>query len=390
MKASTVAAKCIVSKGNLLRQVSLWKSSLPKVQPYYAVKSNPDPIILKWLKETAAVNVDCASPQEMNLALTTGFNSNQIIYANTMKSINDIKEVPALNVPLTTVDSVEAVEQIAKTPSWSPDILIRLRVDDSEAKSPFSIKFGATSTEWSKIVDAINFYKLPFAGVSFHVGSGSASPSAFRKAIGMCSQFRASTRLHLPIVDIGGGFLHNKQSFIPVASAIRHEIENWYTPTTRWIAEPGRFFSDPTQTLYVPIVFSKENETSYRYIIDDSLYGQFNSIVFDHSKPLWALLDKNHKHLHRPLTHKSAMFFGKTCDSMDFIAFQKLAPKYEVGDVLAFPNMGAYTSTTATTFNGFPLVNKVYVEEEHDITENIMTDVSHPISVKSDINLSVS
>ena len=54
--------------------------------------------------------------------------------------------------------------------------------------------------------------------------------------------------------------------------------------------------------------------------------------------------------------------------------------------------MGAYTSATATTFNGFPLVPKVYVDymlptEVKDAYKN--KNISFPISVRSDISLSV-
>jgi ornithine decarboxylase len=335
------------------------------------------------------VNVDCASPSEMSLCLNEGYTPDKIIYANTMKSVNDIDIAPKLGVNLTTVDSIEGVEQIASV-NWSPDILVRLAVDDSEAKSPFSIKFGAVQDEWKKIVAAIDYYKLNLKGVSFHVGSGSASPAAFVKAINTCKEFHAKTNQSISTVDIGGGFLHDEQSFSKIATAIRTEMGSWRHPQN-WIAEPGRFFSNPIQTLYVPIVFCKENDESYRYILDESVYGQFNNILFDHCKPQWVVLDSNLKPLARSETNKSAFFFGKTCDSMDFIAFQSTSPKYKIGDVFAFPNMGAYTSATATTFNGFQLPNKIYTDDllpEYTIVDN--TKIVHPISVKSDIDLSIS
>lgn len=345
------------------------------------------------------MNVDCASPTEMRLALRTGYHPNQIIYANTMKSVNDIEKVPALGVGLTTVDSVEGVEQIAAAGDgkWCPDVLVRLAVDDSEARSPFSIKFGATQPEWKKIMAALQALHLPFKGVSFHVGSGSASPRAFRKAIQKCHHFQEHVGCGpMPVVDIGGGFLHDEESFASVAGAINEEIAEW--PGKKpgaWIAEPGRFFSNPVQALYIPIVFAKENDECVRYIIDESIYGQFNSIVMDHSRPEWIVTEWDGaelKRIERPRTVKTAMFFGKTCDSMDFIAVEREAPKYKVGDVLVCPNMGAYTSCTATAFNGFPLIRKAYMEEEWpaQIKEEYKNkNISFPVSVRSDICLSL-
>jgi ornithine decarboxylase len=369
----------------------LWNKHLPLVTPYYAVKSNPDPVIIKWLNETKKVNVDCASPNEMGLVINSGYKSNQIIYANTMKSNNDIKDSLKYNISLTTVDSVEAVEQIAKL-NWTPNILVRLAVDDSGARSPFSIKFGSKKEEWKKIVSAIDYYKLPLEGVSFHIGSASSNPEAFKNAILKCKVFQKQTNKYLNTVDIGGGFLPEEKTFYSSANKINKEIENWdEKPPQKWIAEPGRFFSNPIQILYTPIVFCKESETNRRYILDDSLYGQFTSIPFDHCTPQWQLLDKNLKQINRKRTVKDALFFGKTCDSMDFIALYKKAPKYKVGDILAFPNMGAYTSATASTFNGFELPQKYYINHKlpyYNIKNNC--DIIHPISLKSEISLSIS
>ena len=123
-----------------------------------------------------------------------------------MKSDNDIKESLKYNIGLTTVDSVEAVEQIAKI-NWEPNILVRLAVDDSAARSPFSIKFGARKEEWNKIVSAIDYYKLPIEGVSFHIGSASSNPDAFKNAIKQCKIFQKQTKKYLNTIDICGGFL---------------------------------------------------------------------------------------------------------------------------------------------------------------------------------------
>jgi ornithine decarboxylase len=369
----------------------LWNKYLPSVTPYYATKSNPDPKIIKWLKETQKVNIDCASPNEIKLAIKSGYNSNEIIYANTMKSNNDIKDSLKYNIGLTTVDSVEAVEQIAKF-KWEPNILVRLAVDDSEARSPFSIKFGAKKEEWNKIVSAIDYYKLPLKGVSFHIGSASSNTEAFKNAIIKCRTFQKQTNKYLHTIDIGGGFLPEENIFSGSANKINREIMDWDEKSPRrWIAEPGRFFSNPIQTLYTPIVFSKESETNRRYILDDSLYGQFTSIPFDHSSPEWQLLDNRLNPINRQRTNKDALFFGKTCDSMDFIAVHKNAPKYKVGDILAFPNMGAYTSATASRFNGFKLPKKYYINEtlpKYNIKNK--NDVIYPISIKSEISLSIS
>jgi ornithine decarboxylase len=45
---------------------------------------------------------------------------------------------------------------------------------------------------------------------------------------------------------------------------------------------------------------------------------------------------------------------GPTCDSADVIARDYPMPALDIGDVLISPMMGAYTTVTASRFNGIP------------------------------------
>ena len=56
--------------------------------------------------------------------------------------------------------------------------------------------------------------------------------------------------------------------------------------------------------------------------------------------------------------------WGPTCDSLDCILKRVLMPSMEVGDWLYWPNMGAYTCSAASTFNGFPRSEFHYVASE--------------------------
>ena len=55
---------------------------------------------------------------------------------------------------------------------------------------------------------------------------------------------------------------------------------------------------------------------------------------------------------------------GPSCDSIDFVRRDVLLPKLTVGDKLLVPDCGAYTTASATTFNGFALATEIYWEDE--------------------------
>ena len=58
--------------------------SLPRVQPHYAVKCNPNAAILATLA-AAGASFDCASQHEMQLVLSMGVSPDRIIFAHPCK-----------------------------------------------------------------------------------------------------------------------------------------------------------------------------------------------------------------------------------------------------------------------------------------------------------------
>lgn len=77
----------VVDLGMLVSQVYQWHRYFPRVEPFYAVKCNPDPVIVKTLA-TLGCNFDCASRQEIRLvqaACEDLPHKPEIIYANPCK-----------------------------------------------------------------------------------------------------------------------------------------------------------------------------------------------------------------------------------------------------------------------------------------------------------------
>ena len=96
--------------------------------------------------------------------------------------------------------------------------------------------------------------------------------------------------------------------------------------------------------------------------INDGVYGAFNCIMFDHQTPQPYVLCLNGS-LHVPASVPmcASSVWGPTCDSIDVVCPVTQLPRtLEVGDWLAFDNMGAYTICAASQFNGFQVSNVVY------------------------------
>jgi ornithine decarboxylase len=343
----------VVSERRILTQWHLWATTLSRVKPYYAVKCNPDRTLLRSLYENG-VSFDCASLREVFDIKTMSLNLSipDILYAHPLKSSYDIRMIGEKGIKRTVVDSVEECIKLYEH-DWNGSALLRIAVNDKGSKMPFSVKFGAEERELEKIIRSS---KIPLTGVSFHVGSGCQNPLQYKEAIE--NSYRNVFTImkifgHTPnTLDIGGGFSFLPSEFLKSAEVIQDAIQEIPCDISI-ISEPGRFFAQPSQDLFVKIIAKKPGSggRGWRYVLDESLYGQFSCIQYDHQKPAFFRIPKENDFRERSINE--SILFGRTCDSLDVIAKGPLEELY-VGDWLYFPFMGAYTSATASEFNGFP------------------------------------
>ncbi len=358
-----------IAKSALQTQLGFWSKHLPGITPHYAVKCNNDAVLMRWMCElNPELGFDCASDREIAEALPLG---RPIVYAQPTKKVSDIRAAQSRGVSTTVVDSVEEVEKLAEA-RWSGEVLVRLLVSDAGSKQPFSKKFGAPMPWLPAIYDAARVNKINMTGFSFHVGSECGDADQFRAAIKDCSMGGDVARRYgfrTTCVDIGGGFLPDEKAIAAVGKTVLAARRRYFgvDPAIRWIAEPGRFLAAPTHTLYTTVIGRKPVwpapvapvDPAWRLTIDESVYGAFSNIPFDGQRPvLEPMCAEKAREPRRP-----TVVFGRTCDSGDCIGTNIALPEMRVGDVLRVTNMGAYTTVTASEFNGFPKAGRIYEPE---------------------------
>ena len=347
-----------ISQKRVWSQFDTWKRLLPKVKPFYAVKCNYNPTLLGWLYDKGS-GFDCASAREIDSVVNKS-PAPEIIFANPCKKDIDIK---SNSTSLTVVDSTEEIDKLQQN-SWRGSSLIRLRVEDKGSKMPFSAKFGADLSIVKHLAEYAKVRGQHISGVSFHVGSGGGDVSQYSLALKASSSALCKIKTEFQdanIIDIGGGMTENTFPWIAkiVQSSIGHLPSN-----TRLIAEPGRFMANRSQDLFVKVIGKKPSlhGKGFRYTLDESLYGQFSCIPYDHATPKWIRVScQDDKRKRMP-----AVLYGRTCDSVDLIAVAEDAEELFPGDWLWFPHMGAYTSVTSTEFNGFPKPEEIILNDTSD------------------------
>lgn len=354
----------------LEQQAALWFRLLPRVEPFYAVKCNPHPAVLQTLwriwKETGIGGFDCASPPEIDRVISLGGvdPAQNIIFANPCKQVTAVEHAKKKDVRRLVFDNAAELEKLAVT---FPDaeLVLRVQTDDSKAQCPLSNKFGAAPADCGQLLRRARELRLEVVGVSFHVGSGCSEKGAFRSALyrARAAFDEALAQGYSPfLLDIGGGFPGwdepGQATFADHAADICEHLEKLFpSPNIQVIAEPGRFFVATAQALLTTVVCMAEHKSGNRYYLNDGLYGSFNCLLYDHaSAPRPSILRNGLELSCEALANQSqdqCTIFGPTCDGFDVVTDNMEMPNLCVGDRLLFPDMGAYTSAAASSFNGF-------------------------------------
>ncbi|KAK6836838.1 Ornithine decarboxylase [Apiospora arundinis] len=355
--------------GEVYRQHMRWKKNLPRVKPFYAVKCNPDPQVLQLLA-ALGTGFDCASKAEIEQVLNMGVDAERIIYAQPCKTNSYVRYVSNKGVKQMTFDNADELRKIAKLYPEA-ELFLRILTDDSSSLCRLSLKFGASLDDTDNLLSLAKDLGLNVVGVSFHVGSGASDPLCFLKAVQDADAVFKQAYAHgfdLKTLDVGGGF--SGDSFEAMATVLRGALDEYFPPSINIIAEPGRYYVSSAFTIACNIIARRTihdpatGESSYMAYVNDGLYGNFSSIMFDHQQPVAKILSVGQKILYDTPTADGLptgigggieySIWGPTCDGIDRITESiRFDHELDVGDWFYFEDMGAYTKCSATKFNGF-------------------------------------
>ncbi|KAK3677528.1 Ornithine decarboxylase [Recurvomyces mirabilis] len=387
--------------GEVYRQHMRWKKNLPRVTPHYAIKCNPDPVVLQLLA-TLGAGFDCASKAEIEQVLKIGVDPSRIIYAQPCKTKSYLRYTAKQNVRQMTFDNTDELYKV-KELCPEAELYLRILTDDSASLCRLSNKFGASMENTQELLELAKELDLNIAGVAFHVGSGATDTAAFVKAVTDARDVfdRAKALGFAPhTLDVGGGFV--SETFEETADVLNMALEAHMPSSIRIIAEPGRYYTSSAFTLACNVIARRTvedretGEKSYMLYLNDGVYGNFSSIIFDHQHPIPQILSTSRKQNNYNYDLSSSTesltdsgytsasedtnstdpsiggkaitysIWGPTCDGIDCISEQwKSAQTVDVGDWLYFEDMGAYTKCSATKFNGFTDKHEtIYVSSE--------------------------
>lgn len=320
----------------------------------YAVKCNPEPLVLKALWDGGIRHFDTASLPEIT-EVRDLYPQAGCYFMHPVKSREAIRASYELHgIRHFVVDHPDELEKLSDCTGRARDVVVMVRLATARGAAVYDLggKFGCSVEEGAELLKAAKAKGLR-AGVCFHVGSQCMTPISYIAACKLVRHCLDLAGVEPAVIDVGGGF---PTQYVgpdsPPLSAFMDAIAEGLSKISRpadcrlW-CEPGRGMVAAGASLVVRVELRRDRHL----YLNDGIYG--------------SLADLKFAGIHMPMRvirpggrAGGALapfgFFGPTCDCYDQIPGPYMLPEdVREGDWIEIGQAGAYTGVTRTRFNGF-------------------------------------
>jgi ornithine decarboxylase len=330
----------------------------------YAYKANSSVFLLGALYGAGIRHFDVASIPEIEDAATVP--GAHLHYMHPVKSRLAIRRAFAeFGVRSFALDSEDELKKIAEETGGCRDLTlwVRVAVPAKNSKIPLERKYGICGVKAARLlVKARQAAKE--LGITFHVGSQTATPDAFVTALEEVGRLIAKAGVVLDRLDVGGGFpsLYAEERPAPLAAfmrAISDGVEKLpIGDRCRLMCEPGRALVSEAESLIVRVDARRGNEL----FVNDGSYGMlFDAAHMGFNFPV-RLVSRAQE---ASETLQPFALWGPTCDTIDYMPgpFQ-LPSKVKEGDYVEIGNTGAYGRALSSRFNGYGAYEEAILLDE--------------------------
>ena len=342
-----------IRKKSILSASNFFQKKFPG-KVLYAVKTNPNPEVIKTLIKSGIDQFDVASVEEIK-SVRKFSQTAKCSYMHTVKSRESIRDAYfKYGIKTFALDTKDELIKIIESTNNAKDLelFVRVAVSNEHAEIDLSKKFGALNSE------AIGLFRLSKqyakkTGLSFHVGSQCMHPISNAKGITEIGNIIKKTKINPNYINVGGGFPTIYPDLIPQSldnyfKEIKIALEKLkFEKKPEIICEPGRAIVAESGSTIVKVILRKKQ----KLYINDGTYGTLfdagvpNIVYPSRMIPIGRLVSKK-------LTPFD--FYGPTCDSMDYMKGPFVLPNnIKENDYIELGQLGAYGLTFRTKFNGF-------------------------------------
>ncbi|MCL2062306.1 MAG: diaminopimelate decarboxylase [Firmicutes bacterium] len=343
---------------------------------YFAVKANPNPSLLKILKEEGC-GVDCSSLTELMLAQSCGFSGDEIMFSSNATPAQDFIYAHKLNalINLDDITHIDFLEKcIGKLPQkiclrYNPgsDFNIRSQIMDT----PKDAKYGFTKPQLLQGIKMLQTKGVTQFGLHAFLSSNSLEsayyPALAEKLFETAVWLKGETGAAIGFINLSGGIgipykpEDNPIDIQDVSLGVQEAYNRILTANgldgVRICTELGRYMTGPYGALIATAIHKKDIYKSYVgldacavNLMRPAMYGAYHHIT--------VIGKENAPH------DKLYDITGGLCENNDKFALDRALPAIETGNRIFIHDTGAHGYAMGYNYNGKLRSAEVLLQED--------------------------
>ncbi len=334
----------------------------PHFKNYFAVKANPNPQIIKLLKNQG-LGADCSSLAELLISEKVGITGENIMFTSNDTPANEFVKAKELGA-IINLDDISHIDFLEKNAGIPELVCFRynpgpLRAGNALIGNPEEAKYGFTREQLFEGYEILKKKGVKRFGLHTMVASNELNPDYFietgRMLFELAVEIKNKLNIKLEFVNLGGGIgIPYKPEQIAVdiekvSNGIQAHYNNYIKNNNldplKIFFECGRVILGPYGYLVSKVLHKKNTYKNYigldgcmANLMRPALYGAYHHIT---------VLGKETK----SLTNKYDVT-GSLCENNDKFAIDRMLPEIEVDDTLVIHDAGAHGYAMGFNYNG--------------------------------------
>lgn len=334
----------------------------PGFKEYYAIKSAPNPFLMKIMREEG-FGIDCSSMAELMIAEKLGMSGDEIMFTSNDTPAHEYKKAIDLGA-IINLDDISHIEYLEKNVGL-PDIVCfrynpgSLKEGNTIIGHPEEAKYGFTREQLFEGYQMLLDKGVKRFGLHTMVASNELDSAYFVETaqilFDLIVELNQRLGIHIEFANLGGGIgIPYRPSDLPVdLDFMSRGIEKLYQEKIvangleplRIYFESGRAMTGPFGYLVSKVLHIKKTyklyaglDSSMANLMRPALYGSYHHITVmgKEDQPCDQVYDVT----------------GSLCENNDKFAINRNLPVMEPGDIVVIHDTGAHGHSMGFNYNG--------------------------------------
>lgn len=271
---------------------------------------------------------------------------------------NEIEEIAA-RCDFVSFNSLEQFERLEPCVAGRTSLGLRINPKLSfltdgryDPCRPYS-KLGVPVEDLALVLDRNSSLRNRIAGLHFHTSFESSSFAPLKATLDRIETVLGGFLERLEWINLGGGYLFENGNDLEELSDVAATLKRRYGPDVYF--EPGKAVVGRAGCLVASVVDRFERDGKSVAVLDTGVNHLPEVFEYQKVPPLAE---------HRPEGTFECLLVGSTCLAGDVFGDYRFREPLNIGDRLAFPNVGAYSLIKANRFNGYDLPS-IFASDRH-------------------------